>query len=55
MFAGGLRDKIFDTETITILGRALGHEISDVRSGAVEIFTAAIAQGVLCFLVGYSY
>jgi hypothetical protein len=50
IFAEGIRDKIFDTETIAALGHALvGHEDNDVRS-VVKFFTAAIAQGALhCF------
>ena len=47
IFAEGVRDKIFDTETVAALGCALRHKDSNVRSGAVKIFTAAIAQGAL--------
>jgi HEAT repeat protein len=36
IFAEGFRDKIFDTETIAALGRALGDEFL-VRSSAVDI------------------
>jgi hypothetical protein len=50
IFAEGIWDKIFDTETIATLGRALGDEDHYVRRSVVKIFTAAIAQGVLhCF------
>jgi hypothetical protein len=47
MFAGGFRDKIFDTNTVATLGRALGDGDSNVRSSVVKFFTAAIAQGEL--------
>jgi len=50
LFTEGLRDKIFDTEIIAALGRALSDETSYIRNSAVEIFTAAVAQGALrCF------
>ena len=39
------RDKIFDTETIATLGRALDDQDFIVRRSAVELFTAAMAQG----------
>lgn len=46
----GFRDKIFDTETIAALRRALSNEDSYIRSSTVEFFTAAVAQGALhCF------
>jgi len=49
-FVEGFRDKIFDTEMVVALGRALGDTSSIVRSKAVEMFTAAMAQGALrCF------
>jgi hypothetical protein len=52
IFAEGIWDKIFDTETIAALGRALqgalGDESFGVRRSAVKILTAAMAQGVLC-------
>jgi hypothetical protein len=48
MFAEGFRDKVFDNEIIAALGRALGHTDSIVSiTGAVEFFTAAMAQGAL--------
>ena len=44
------RDKIFDTEIVAALGRALCHKESNIRSNAVDILTAALAQGALrCF------
>jgi uncharacterized membrane protein YcaP (DUF421 family) len=50
MFAEGFRTKIFDTAIIAALGRALGDKDSNVRSSAVNFFTAAAAQGMLhCF------
>ena len=45
IFAEGFRDKIFDTEMVAALGRALRDEDYDTRSSAVEIIIAAIAQG----------
>ena len=45
IFAEGFQDKIFDTETIATLGRALDDEVSDVRCSVFKIFTAAMAQG----------
>ena len=46
----GFRDKIFNTEIVTLLVTALGDKDSNVRISMVEIFTAAIAQGSLrCF------
>ena len=47
IFAEGFRDKIFDTELVAALGSALGDKDSDVRSSAVEILTAVIAEGAL--------
>jgi hypothetical protein len=47
IFAEGIWDKIFHTETVATLGRALGDEFSNVRGSVVEFFTAAIAQGEL--------
>ena len=41
----GFRDKIFNTETVATLVRAISNEESKVRISVVEIFTAAIAQG----------
>ena len=46
-YAEGFRDKIFDTEIVAAVGRALGDRSSGVRSSAVKIFTAAMAQGAL--------
>jgi hypothetical protein len=43
--AEGFRDKIFNPEIIATLGHALSNESSYIRSGAVKIFTAAVAQG----------
>jgi len=47
ILAEGFRDKIFGTEMIAALGSALRDTNSEVRSRAVEILTAAMAQGVL--------
>ena len=50
IFAEGFRDKLLDTETIAAFIRALHDEYDDVRSSAVKLFTAAMAQGaLLCF------
>lgn len=49
IFSEGFRDKIFDIETVTALGHALGHKDVDIRSSAVKILTAAVTQGVLCY------
>ena len=50
IFPEGIRDKIFDTEIIAALRRALGHSDSSTRQHAVKFFTAAVAQSViLCF------
>ena len=38
------RDKIFNTEMVSALGRALSY---DLRNSAVEFFTAAVAQGTM--------
>jgi len=48
-YAEGFRDKIFDTEIVAALGRALGDKESNVRRSAVEIFTYAVAQGALSY------
>ena len=45
IFAEGFRDKLFDTETIATLGFALDDRNHFVRMCAVELFTAAMAQG----------
>ena len=45
MFAEGLWDKIFVTETVTALGRALNDEDVEVRASMVTLYTAAMAQG----------
>jgi hypothetical protein len=47
IFAEGIWDKIFHTETVATLGRALGDRDYNVRISVVEFFTAAIAQGEL--------
>jgi hypothetical protein len=47
IFAEGIQDTIFDTETIAALGHALSDKNYYVRGSAVEILTAAMAQGVL--------
>jgi len=47
IFEEGFRDTIFDAEMVAALGRALSDGTSYLRSSAVEIFTAAVAQGVL--------
>ena len=52
IFADGLRDKIFDTEFVAALGRALGDKDSNMRSSAVDIFRAAIAQGSFSSVCG---
>ena len=50
IFAEGFWDKICDTELVAALGRALDDPDFDVRSSAVNFFTAATAQGALrCF------
>jgi hypothetical protein len=48
IFAGGIWDKIFDTETVAALVHALGDEDRVVRRNAVNFFIAAMAQGELC-------
>jgi len=45
IFAEALRDKIFNHEIVAALGRRLGDTDSNVRSSAVNFFTAATAQG----------
>ena len=54
MFAEGIRDMIFDTETIVVLlGCALIDKAFVVRTEAMKFFIAAIAQGALhCFRGG---
>jgi hypothetical protein len=47
IFAEGLRDKIFDTEIVAALGRALGDTVLNVRRSTANFFTAAVAQGAL--------
>ena len=53
IFADDLRDKIFDTDLVAALGRALTDRRQwQLRHSVVEFFTAAIAQGALhCFCV----
>ena len=63
IFPEGFRDKIFDTKIVAALVRALGNSHSDVSvfggpelnpgSGALEFFTAAVAQGALLCCMGY--
>ena len=45
--AEGVRDKIFNTETVAALRCSLCDEDYHVRRRVVELFTAAIAQGAL--------
>ena len=54
MFPEGLWDKIFDTETVAALGRALGDEGSNIRASMVKFYTqaAAMAQGALHYFCG---
>jgi hypothetical protein len=51
IFAAGFRDKIFDTEMVAALGRALSFENHELGMSAAEIFTAAMAHGTLLFLL----
>jgi hypothetical protein len=48
-FAEGFRDKIFDSEIIAALEYALNEQDYGIRSSIVQVFTAAIGQGVLCY------
>ena len=43
----GLRDRMFETEFFAILRRALDDKEAYVRSSAIAIFTAAIAQSAI--------
>jgi hypothetical protein len=52
IFADGFRDKIFDTEFVAALGRALADKDSNMKSSAVDIFRAAIAQGSFSSVCG---
>jgi len=55
MFSEGFRDKIFNTEIIAALGRALSDKTSrydHLRISAVNFFTAAVAQGARHFFDG---
>ena len=52
IFADGFGDKIFDTEFVTALGCALADKDSKMRSSAVDIFRAVIAQGLLSSVCG---
>ena len=52
IFADGLQDKIFDTEFVAALGRALADKDSNMRSSAVDIFRAAIVQGLFSSVCG---
>ena len=45
IFAEGFRDKLFDTEAVAAFIRALRDKDPYVRCSAVELFTAAMAQG----------
>ena len=49
IFPEGIRDKIFGTEIVAALVRALDDSNSYARRSAVEILTAAIAQGTLLY------
>jgi hypothetical protein len=55
IFAEGIWDKIFDTETVAALRHALGDEDDVVRSSAVNFFTAVMAQGELCLFLQDSH
>ena len=50
--ADGFRDKIFDAEIVAALVHALGDGDSEIRSSAVNFFTAAVAQGMPCYFHG---
>ena len=50
--AGGCQGKIFDTEIVAALGCALNDIDFNIRRSAVQIFTAAVAQGELHCLHG---
>jgi len=52
LFTDGFQDKIFDNEMVAALGHALGHEDLNIRTSAVKILTAALAQGMLCCFDG---
>ena len=45
MFAEGLWDKMFVTETVVALGRALDDDCYEVRASIAIFYTAALAQG----------
>jgi hypothetical protein len=53
IFPDGFRDKIFDTETVATIGRALEGSDKSTRQSAVKFFTAAAAQGALLCFYGY--
>ena len=52
IFTEEIRDKIFETEIVAALGRVLGDTDSDIRSSAVNFFSAATAQSALCVFHG---
>jgi hypothetical protein len=52
IFAEGFRDKIFDTEVVAVLGRALSDENNSLRQSTIRFFTVAMAQGALCCFHG---
>ena len=45
IFAEAMRDKIFDTEIVVALGRAISHTSPDFSHSVINFFTAAVAQG----------
>jgi len=47
IFAEAVWDKIFDTEIVAALGRAISHTSPNVSHSAIKFFTAAVAQGAL--------
>ena len=56
VYTEGLWDKIFDTEMVAALGRALSDEDYFVRMSVLHAFTGVMAQGALrFFFTGYSY
>jgi hypothetical protein len=54
IFAEEFQDNISDTEIVATVRCALDDPDSDVRCSAIEIFTAALAQGTFLFLHGIS-
>jgi hypothetical protein len=55
MIVERVRNKRFDRGIVAALVHALSDEDSDIRRNMVEIFIAAIAQGVLIVFTGYLY